>query len=196
MDPYATDKPESQHARRYGRVDAGEFGTHRNTSRVLMTRGPVYTEPGVWRKGCTHNSVWKAYTCPGGNHRHLVIEVMDWNHLERRWAPVSVEVNDNYAPQGVAMNIMSGPAMYFGRLQTFHALGHVGLRHNVYFTADPPTHLRLHLQYAEASDGVIVCVYYGIPNNIIAYVGGRRKEAPAEKTPTWDNLKFTQLQPD
>merc|ERR1719454_2206428 len=99
------------------------------------------------------------------------------------------------------MNIMSGPAHYIiakrpGRLQTFWALGHVGLRHNIYFTADPPSHLRLHLQYAERSEGVVACVYYGIPNSIIAYVDGKRKEASTEMTPTWDNLFFKQLKPD
>jgi hypothetical protein len=161
MDPKDTAKPESQHARRYGRIAAGTFGSHRNASKILATRGPVYTQPGIYRpQGCTEVSGWNAYKCPGGKHRHLVIEVMDWNHMERRWAPVSVEVNDNYAPQGGYMNIMGGPAMYWPgqRLQTFHALGHVGMRHNIYFSADPPQHLRLHFKYADTADGVIACV--------------------------------------
>jgi hypothetical protein len=204
MDPKDSNKPESQHARRYGRVAPGEWGTHRNASKIVATKGPVYSKAGIYRKGCTYDEKWKAYKCPGGNHRHLVIEVMDWNHLVRRWAPVSVEVNDNYAPQGGYMNIMSGPAMYQGgrdtgfdmRLQTFWALGHVGLRHNVYFSADPPQHLRLHLQYAKPEEGVIVCVYYGIPNNLVSYVNGQRKEAAAGWTTTWDNLVFRQLTPD
>jgi hypothetical protein len=194
MDPYTTEKPESQHARRYGRVHAGEFGIHPNSSRVLMTRGPVYTQAGIYRKGCEYNSNWQAYSCQGGKHRHLVVEVMDWNHKERRWAPVSVEVNDNHAPQGGTMNIMSGPAKYDGRLQTFWALGHVGMRHNVYFTADPPAHLRLHLQYADPSEGIVVCVYYGIPNQLVAYVGGKRK-AP-ELEPTWDQLVYRPVTAD
>jgi hypothetical protein len=198
MDPADSPKPESQHARRYGRVAAGQFGAHRNTSRVTATKGPVYTEPGIYRKGCTYVAEWSAYKCAGGKHRHLLIEVMDWNHQSRRWAPVSVEVNDNYAQQGGTMNILTGPAMYWpgSRLQTFHALGHVGLRHNIYFSADPPQHLRLHLQYADPADGVVACVYYGIPNNLIAYVGGTRKEPPASWVPTWDNLVFKKLTPD
>lgn len=197
MDPLDTAKPESQHARRYGRVLPGEFGTHLNASKIPATKGPVYTVPGIYQKGCTLDKVWNAYKCPGSTHRHLLIEVMDWNHMVRRWAPVSVEVNDNYGAQGGAMNIMSGPAMFWTspmqRLQTFHALGHVGLRHNIYFSADPPSHLRLHLQYAEATEGVIACVYYGLPNTIQAYVNGAKKEPLFHAT--WDNLKFQYLQP-
>jgi len=160
----------------------------------------VYTKPGIYREGCQFVDSWKAYKCVGGKHRHLLIEVMDWNHMTRRWAPVSVEVNDDYKPQGGYMNILTGPAMYWTtpgfRLQTFHALGHAGLRHNIYFSADPPQHLRLHYQYADPTDGIIACVYYGIPNNLVAYVGGQRKEAPLEMTPTWDNLVFNRLTPD
>jgi hypothetical protein len=197
-DPKLCAKPESQHARRYGRVAAGQFGTHQNTSKIGATKGPVYTQPGIYRKGCTFNKAWNAYECKGGKHRHLVIEVMDWNHMTRRWAPVSVEVNDDYKPQGGYMNIMSGCAMYWTdqdtfRLQTFHALGHIGLRHNIYFSADPPQHLRLHLADASASEKVIASVYYGIPNNLVSYVKNQRKEAPLSMTPTWDNLKFFKL---
>jgi len=195
MDPSDSPKPESQHARRYGRVDADAFGTHLNASKIPATVGPVYTVPGIYRPMCVLNSDWGSYECPKGKHRHLLIEVMDWNHMVRRWAPVSVEVNDKYAPQGGAMNILTGPAMYWTqpmmRLQTFHALGHVGMRHNVYFSADPPSHLRLHLQYAAKTEAVIVCVYYGLPNLIQAYVGGSKK--PPMIIPTWDNLVFAYL---
>jgi hypothetical protein len=198
--PKTCAKPESQHARRYGRVAPGQFGTHINTSRVVATKGPVYSVPGIYRKGCTHNSDWGAWECPGGKHRHLVVEVMDWNHMTRRWAPVTVEVNDNYAPQGGYMNILTGCAMYWimpnMRLQTFHALGHVGMRHNVYFSADPPTHLRLHFQYAKKTEKIIACVYYGIPNMLQAYVNNKAKDSPKGFTPTWDNLVFNKLTPN
>jgi len=195
MDPSWSAKPESQHARRYGRVDAFKFGTHINASKIPATIGPVYTVPGIYRKGCTYNADWGSYECPKSKHRHLLIEVMDWNHMVRRWAPVSVEVNDGYWPQGGSMNILTGPAMYWTspmmRLQSFHALGHIGLRHNVYFSADPPSHLRLHLQHASPTEGVVVCVYYGLPNLIQAYVGGSKKEPLT--IPTWDNLVFAYL---
>jgi hypothetical protein len=200
MDPEDSPKPESQHARRYGRIAAGVFGEHPNASKVWATRGPVYTKPGIYREGCEHVAEWNAYKCAGGKHRHLLIEVMDWNHMDRRWAPVSVEVNDAYAPQGGYLNVMSGPAMYWTspmqRLQSFHALAHAGMRHNIYFSADPPQHLRLHYQYADSEDGLIACVYYGLPNNIVAYADGQKKEAPAEMIPTWDNLVFTPLTVD
>merc|ERR1719473_2309720 len=95
---------------------------------------------------------------------------------------------------------MNGPAMYWTkpmmRLQTWHALGHLGLRHNIYFTGDPPKHLRLHLQYADPTEGVIASVYYGIPNQICAYIGGQRRAAPQNMTTTWDNLKFIPLNVD
>jgi len=172
-----TSKPESQHARRFGRVGPGQFGSHPNTSKVQATRGPVYTVPGIYRKNCSFVSTWNAYRCPGAQHRHLLIEVMDWNHMQRRWAPVTVEVNDNYSPQGGTLNVLTGPAMYWGglRLQTFHALGHVGLRHNIFFSADPPQHLRIQLQNTPADQGVVICIYYGIPNTVVAYVNGKKK---------------------
>jgi len=190
-------KPESQHARRYGRVRPGEFGAHRNSSRIKATIGPVYTQPGIWRKGCTFEGNWSAYKCIGGQHRHLVLEVMDWNHMDRRWAPVTVEVNDQWAPQGGTLNVLTGPAMMWPgkRLQTFHALGHLGLRHNVYFSGDPPQHMRFHLQYSPPQSGIVVCMYYGIPNMIYAYVNGRRKAPMAGATPNWDNLVLTKLVP-
>uniref|UniRef100_A0A7S2NK41 PA14 domain-containing protein n=1 Tax=Alexandrium andersonii TaxID=327968 RepID=A0A7S2NK41_9DINO len=191
-------KPESQHARRFGRVNPGEFGTHINTSRVVATKGPVYTVPGVWKDGCTEDATMKAWKCPGGQHRHLLIEVMDWDFMSRRYAPVSVEVNDQFAPQGGALNILTGPAMMWTgvRVQVFHALGYLGLRHNIYFSANPPSHLRLHLQHAPADSGVVVCVYYGLPNMIYAYVGGKKKEPLVNATPNWDNLVLTRLTPD
>merc|ERR1719183_3067110 len=97
------------------------------------------------------------------------------------------------------MNIMNGPAMHWTqpnmRLQTWHALGHMGMRHNISFSGDPPQHLRLHNQYGDPSEGMVACVYYGIPNQMVAYVNGRRKEPIPNMTVTWDNLVFAQLSP-
>jgi len=198
QDPALTEQPESQHARRYGRVKVGQFGTHPNTSRLDATAGPVYTVPGIWREGCTFVSDWSAYRCPNAKHRPLVIEVMDFNHMDRRWAPVTVEVNDKWAPQGGAMNVLTGPAMMLPgkRLQTFHALGHAGLRHNIYFSADPPKHLRLHMLNAGSDEGMVVCIYYGVPNSVVAYVDGKRRAPLAGATPAWDNLVLHKLTPD
>lgn len=96
------------------------------------------------------------------------------------------------------MNVLTGPAMMWPgtRVQAFHALGHLGHRHNIYFSANPPKHLRIHLQYAPPSTGVIVCVYYGVPNMVYAYVNGKRKMPLVNATPNWDNLVITRLTPD
>jgi hypothetical protein len=194
------EKPEGQHARRYGRVGPGEFSQSELATRDQNVKGPVYTSPGIFRPGCTYDESWGMHRCPGGKHRHLIIEVMDWNHRERRWAPVTVEVNDKYAPQGGTLQVLTGPANNqkpTARLQTFTALGHVGMRHNVYFSANVPDHIRLHLlDPQEEGECVIVCVYYGVPNDVVGYVGGARK-APVTRTITWDSPeKMLKLTPD
>eukprot|EP00746_Dinoflagellata_sp_MGD_P147791 gnl/MRDRNA2_/MRDRNA2_80101_c0_seq1.p1 gnl/MRDRNA2_/MRDRNA2_80101_c0~~gnl/MRDRNA2_/MRDRNA2_80101_c0_seq1.p1 ORF type:complete len:4787 (+),score=748.07 gnl/MRDRNA2_/MRDRNA2_80101_c0_seq1:123-14483(+) len=186
---------ESQHARRYGRAAPGEFGKHINTSRQEALKGPVYTEAGIWKKGCKHNEAWNTYTCPGGGHRLLLLEVLD-NVPVRRRAPVTVEVNDQYKPQGGTLNILTDHArgkngfMQQPRRQVFHSLGVVGLRHNVYFASDPPKHIRMHFDGFN-DEGIVICMYYGVPNQVIGYVDGKRVEPWV--TPTWDNIHLPEL---
>jgi len=178
-------KPESQHARRYGRVGPNEFGTHINTSRINATKGPVYTKAGIYREGCNWREEWNAYTCAGGRHFHLVIEVLDVDVNARRFCPVTVEVNDDYAQQGGYLNMLTEPANTgLGLLQTFWALGHTNMRHNIYFTSDPPRHVRLHYDGPEY-EAIVFMMYYGVPNNIVGYVDGKRVEPIA--VVLWDN---------
>jgi hypothetical protein len=152
----------------------------------------LYQEKGAYRKNCKLNEAWNAWVCPGGLHRILILESMDGDWLERRYAPVAVEVNDNNKPYGGNVALYSGPGtMNTGlplRIQTFWTIAHLGLRHNIYFASTNPLRTRVHLRDAEPGQGVYLNVFYGLPNRVEVYVGGKRAHGLAE--PTWDNRKM------
>merc|ERR1719487_636642 len=78
------------------------------------------------------------------------------------------------------------------QIPRYMGLGHVGLRHNIYFSSNPPNHLRIYMD-GQQDEGTIMCIYYGIPNLVVGYVNGKRVE-PFD-TPTWDSLKLPRLLP-
>merc|ERR1712060_609645 len=58
------------------------------------------------------------------------------------------------------------------------------MQHHVFFTSSPPDNLRIHLREVTRDEGLILSVYWGVPNRVNAYVKGRRI-APYRE-PTWD----------
>jgi hypothetical protein len=87
--------------------------------------------------------------------------------------------------QGGYLNMLTDPPNTgLPPLQTFWALGHTNLRHNIYFTSDPPKHVRFSWDGPE-DEGIVFMMYYGVPNNIVGYVEGKRVEPIT--TVLWDN---------
>jgi hypothetical protein len=157
-----------------------------------IPKNDLYTDPGIYRKGCTLESGWNAWRCPGGKHRHLIIESMDPDWLSRRYAPVSVEVNADFRSYGGNVALYTGPGTEnTGMVQAFWTVAHVGMQHNVYFSSTNPGRTRLHLRDVTPSEGIILSVYYGQPNRVEVYKGGKRVQMLAE--PTWDDRSFPKL---
>merc|ERR1719454_2673109 len=71
-----------------------------------------------------------------------------------------------------------------GMVQTFWTIGHIGMRHNIYFASTNPLRTRVHLRDATPDQGVLLCVYYGLPNRVEVFVGKKKAHPLAE--PTWD----------
>ena len=151
-----------------------------------IPQSKLYEGPGIFREGCTLDNEWNAWRCVGGRHRHLIIESMDPDWLDRRYAPVAVEVNAKSASYGGYVALYTGPGTpNTGMVQAFWTVASVGERHNVYFSSTNPGRTRLHLRDVGPNEGIVVSVYYGQPNRVEVYKKGKRVQMLAE--PTWDD---------
>eukprot|EP00933_Yihiella_yeosuensis_P020559 TRINITY_DN1645_c6_g1_i1.p1 TRINITY_DN1645_c6_g1~~TRINITY_DN1645_c6_g1_i1.p1 ORF type:complete len:1406 (-),score=333.85 TRINITY_DN1645_c6_g1_i1:66-3776(-) len=77
------------------------------------------------------------------------------------------------------------------RLSTVWGLGYAGMRHNIYLSGSAPDHLRLHWRAQNANEGIVACIYYGIPNTVNVYVNGNLIKPKA--VTTWDNQVLPKL---
>uniref|UniRef100_A0A7S2WHY1 G8 domain-containing protein n=1 Tax=Mucochytrium quahogii TaxID=96639 RepID=A0A7S2WHY1_9STRA len=131
----------------------------------------------TWKPGigaldaCTkkHNH----YICPGGKHRQLLIEDMESTSFERRIAPVAMVVADRISlltgPKNYDMKKSWGGAASIHRDNNFCPIGVLDELNQVHFTSSPPKRIRIHLRDVKQSEGLLVGIWFNLPNGFDIY---------------------------
>uniref|UniRef100_A0A672GVH9 Polycystic kidney and hepatic disease 1 (autosomal recessive)-like 1 n=1 Tax=Salarias fasciatus TaxID=181472 RepID=A0A672GVH9_SALFA len=143
-----------------------------NGSRIPVSQ--IAPNKGVIRKNCTYVTSWQSYKCFGLNHEMLVIESLDADTETRRLSPVAVLSNG-------FVDLINGPQDHGWcsgytcqkRVSLFHSIVATGQSLDVFFSSVSPQKLRLMLLNADASESVLVSVFYSSPQRLDVYVNNQ-----------------------
>ena len=112
---------------------------------------------------CSLSTTWGMHMCnTTTNYRMLIIESMDSDTEKRRISPVAVMSKSGY------IDLINGPQDQTTcqgyscrkRISTFMAIVQSHQTYEIYFSSNPPRHLRFRLLNADPSLKCIIAVYY------------------------------------
>ncbi|KAI3358131.1 hypothetical protein L3Q82_003134 [Scortum barcoo] len=167
--------------------------TFPNGSRIPVNQ--IAPHKGVIRKDCTYMNSWQSYKCFGLNYRLLVIESLDADTETRRLSPVAV-LGDGF------VDLINGPQDHGWcsgytcqrRVSLFHSIVATGHSFDVYFSSVSPQKLRLMMLNSDASESIVVSVFYSKPQRLDVYVDNKLV-APTNAEWNKDNTDYTLKKP-
>ena len=168
----------------------------------------AYNGYGAYRRGCTLNAQWNAWSCPGSAMvpARLLVESMDADHTSRSLVPVTLA-------SGGYVDIMNGGWDHGGgtcggyscmaRLSTFHTIVAVNRSYDLAFSGTNPQHLRLMLPHgageARASElsrsRVVISIFYSNPEKLEVTWGGGFVPPLEAHMPSSNSYNFSMRKP-